>query len=432
MAFSRKTRASKSSNFKSTTTLPVVATELSIPDQFRCPISLDLMTDPVTAPTGITYDRQSIERWLEMGNSTCPVTNIALNCHGLIPNHTIRRLIQDWCVSNRSHGVERIPTPRIPISQVDALEILSDFSVAIKHHDEELGLELVRKVRSLIKESERNRRCFLSIGAPIELASTFRVCNAEALVVLGEILTTLVCLLPFEDEITMRELATSESLNSIVQIMKQGDISSRLNSVLMLKKMASTNEDFAKALAKHVALIEALTGFIKEPISTQATKVSLAAIFYLTSADEKISKKCVDLGLIHSTLEILVDSDKNMTEKALVILDVLCNCKLGREKACKHALTIPVLAKKMFQVSDMATEFAVSILWKVCKNCKESNCLVECLQVGVFQKMLLLLQVGCSELTKEKASEMLKLMSSFSGNFECVDTTDFKGLNRIS
>ena len=35
---------------------------------FRCPISNEFMTDPVTTESGHTYDRQSIERWLQENN----------------------------------------------------------------------------------------------------------------------------------------------------------------------------------------------------------------------------------------------------------------------------------------------------------------------------------------------------------------------------
>lgn len=35
--------------------------ELIVPNHFRCPISLELMKDPVTLSTGITYDRETIE-----------------------------------------------------------------------------------------------------------------------------------------------------------------------------------------------------------------------------------------------------------------------------------------------------------------------------------------------------------------------------------
>ncbi|WOL02600.1 hypothetical protein Cni_G11319 [Canna indica] len=72
------------------------AAEISIPAHFRCPISSDLMKDPVTASTGITYDRQSIETWLEQGKTTCPVTNQPLrNKDLLVPNHSVRKMIQD-------------------------------------------------------------------------------------------------------------------------------------------------------------------------------------------------------------------------------------------------------------------------------------------------------------------------------------------------
>ena len=41
---------------------------------FRCPISLEVMRDPVTLSTGQTYERGAIRRWLAAGNSTCPIT----------------------------------------------------------------------------------------------------------------------------------------------------------------------------------------------------------------------------------------------------------------------------------------------------------------------------------------------------------------------
>ncbi|KAD2393773.1 hypothetical protein E3N88_40750 [Mikania micrantha] len=38
-------------------------------DDLRCPISLEIMTDPVTIITGHTYDRSSIEKWISMAGS---------------------------------------------------------------------------------------------------------------------------------------------------------------------------------------------------------------------------------------------------------------------------------------------------------------------------------------------------------------------------
>ncbi|KAJ7971683.1 RING-type E3 ubiquitin transferase [Quillaja saponaria] len=93
--------------------------EIDVPPFFLCPISLEIMKDPVTISTGITYDRESIEKWLFSGkNNSCPVTKQPLTeSTDLTPNHTVRRLIQAWCTVNASHGVERIPTPKPPDQQ---------------------------------------------------------------------------------------------------------------------------------------------------------------------------------------------------------------------------------------------------------------------------------------------------------------------------
>ncbi|KAG8046464.1 hypothetical protein GUJ93_ZPchr0008g12102 [Zizania palustris] len=68
--------------------------EQAWPDDFRCPISLEVMTDPVILPSGHTFERRSIQRWLDGGHLTCPVTNLPLPpSPPLIPNHALRRLI---------------------------------------------------------------------------------------------------------------------------------------------------------------------------------------------------------------------------------------------------------------------------------------------------------------------------------------------------
>ncbi|XLS71215.1 hypothetical protein HN51_028080 [Arachis hypogaea] len=72
--------------------------EIDVPLFFLCPISLEIMKDPVTVSTSITYDRESIETWLFSGkNKSCSVTKQQLSSSDffdLTPNHTLHRLIQ--------------------------------------------------------------------------------------------------------------------------------------------------------------------------------------------------------------------------------------------------------------------------------------------------------------------------------------------------
>ena len=64
------------------------------PASFYCPISMELMADPVMVATGHTYDRLCIERWLAAGNRTCPVTGMRLRHLELTPNFALRNAIQ--------------------------------------------------------------------------------------------------------------------------------------------------------------------------------------------------------------------------------------------------------------------------------------------------------------------------------------------------
>ena len=72
----------------------------TIPDDFICPITLDLMVDPVVAADGHTYDRCAIEEWF-VGHSTSPKTGAELTATELYPNYTVRGQIRTWQEAQR-------------------------------------------------------------------------------------------------------------------------------------------------------------------------------------------------------------------------------------------------------------------------------------------------------------------------------------------
>ncbi|KAK9277102.1 hypothetical protein L1049_006641 [Liquidambar formosana] len=413
--------------------------ELTIPSHFQCPISLELMKDPVTLSTGITYDRQSIETWIEGGNHTCPSTKQELRSLEPIPNHAIRKMIQDWCVDNRSYGVERIPTPRIPVSSVEILEILSKITIACRREDRVGCRQLVAEVKALGKESDRNRRCIVANGTGCVLSTAFETFSKasfdENVAVLEEILGVLTWMLfPLDGE-AKSHLGSAASLHCIVWFLKSGDLSARRNAVLALKELLSSDQQKAYALAEIQGAIEALVKLIEKPICPTSTKATLMVIFHMVSSpptNEKIMAKLVEMRLVSLLVDMLVDFERSICEKALGVLDGICSFEEGRESAYDHSLIMPVLVKKILRVSHLATEFSVSILWKLNKNEKreDGGVLVEALQVGAFQKLLLLLQVGCDERTREKATELLKLLNPHRARLECIDSMDFKNLKR--
>ncbi|KAL2525277.1 U-box domain-containing protein 4 [Abeliophyllum distichum] len=71
-----------------------------IPADFCCPLSLELMTDPVIVSSGQTYERAFIRKWIDLGLNVCPKTRQPLSHSNLIPNYTVKALIANWCESN--------------------------------------------------------------------------------------------------------------------------------------------------------------------------------------------------------------------------------------------------------------------------------------------------------------------------------------------
>ncbi|CAN1815123.1 U-box domain-containing protein 4 [Linum perenne] len=72
-----------------------------IPPDFCCPLSLELMTDPVIVASGQTYERAFIKNWIELGLTVCPKTRHTLGHTNLIPNYTVKALIANWCDINK-------------------------------------------------------------------------------------------------------------------------------------------------------------------------------------------------------------------------------------------------------------------------------------------------------------------------------------------
>jgi len=64
-------------------------------EAFLCPISQELMRDPVVTPYGHCYERKSIEDWLEKSNS-CPLTGKKLSKEDLIPNYSMKNAIEQY------------------------------------------------------------------------------------------------------------------------------------------------------------------------------------------------------------------------------------------------------------------------------------------------------------------------------------------------
>jgi hypothetical protein len=66
------------------------------PDEFLCPISCDIMEEPVaTLLAGNTYEKTHIMAWFRT-HQTDPLTNTKLSSKRLVPNNSLRSQIHAW------------------------------------------------------------------------------------------------------------------------------------------------------------------------------------------------------------------------------------------------------------------------------------------------------------------------------------------------
>ncbi|CAA7404447.1 unnamed protein product [Spirodela intermedia] len=389
---------------------------VDVPSYFLCPISLQIMRDPVTVCTGITYDRDSIEKWIFSGNrrveATCPVTKQPIPGGELTPNHTLRRLIQAWCVANASYGVERLPTPRIPLDKAQIAHILNEARRL------ETQLDALRKLRSLVIESDRNRRCVEAAGAPDFLISVIRrspIAPSTEEEALGVLHALQISPQGFIDMIVRNE----DLVELLIAVMQRSNYQSRAYATFLLRSLFEAASPVRFLSLKDEFFTE-LVKVLRDRISFKATKVALR-VLAMSCPWGRNRVKATDAGAVPVLVELLLDDpEKRACEMALVVLDQLCCCAEARAELLAHSGGLAVVSKKIIRLSHLATERAVRVISSVAKYSATPAVLQEMLQIGVVAKLCLLLQVQSGNKTTERAASILRLHSKTWKKSPCI------------
>lgn len=151
--------ALKDVKLKKTTSLRLDHNAFSCPPQFRCPLSKQLMRDPVIISTGQTYDRPLIQKWLKAGHRICPITQQVLSHSLLTPNYLVREMISQWC---ESRGIENLD-PGGYVNEEGATEADRDyFSSLIDKMSKSIGEQkaAAKELRLLTKRMPAFRALF--------------------------------------------------------------------------------------------------------------------------------------------------------------------------------------------------------------------------------------------------------------------------------
>jgi hypothetical protein len=76
------------------------------PTEFQCPLTKTIMIEPMLSKYGTNFEKDAILRWLNEGNTTCPVTRKPLRPSGLVSNKNLKWKIQCSQGTNTGHATE--------------------------------------------------------------------------------------------------------------------------------------------------------------------------------------------------------------------------------------------------------------------------------------------------------------------------------------
>ncbi|XP_006348455.1 E3 ubiquitin-protein ligase PUB22-like [Solanum tuberosum] len=398
--------------------------EIQVPSYFICPISLEMMKDPVTISTGITYDRENIEKWVfSEKNNTCPATKQSLTCIELTPNVTLRRLIQSWCTINASHGIERFPTPKPPVSKPQIIKLLKEAK------SPKLQMKSLKRLRSIASENDANKHCMESAGAMEFLASIINNNNSnevfeeeeegfmstkdEALSILYQLKLS---------EQGLKSLIMSgngEFIESLTRVMQHGSYESRAYAVMLMKDMFEVSTPTLLLSLKQEFFTQVVQ-VLRDEISQKATKASLQVLVHACPFGRN-RVKAAEAGAIRVLVDLLLDSsEKRVCELMLILLDQLCLSAEGRAELLNHPGGLAIVSKKILRVSKVGSERAIKILHSISKFSSTPSVVQEMLSLGVVAKLCLVLQVDCGSKSKERAREILKFHAKAWSNSPCI------------
>lgn len=363
---------------------------IQFPDDFKCPISLELMTDPVILSSGHTFDRSSIQRWLDAGHRTCPVSKLPLSDPPLlIPNHALRSLILNYTLIS-------FPSPLSSGNPDELTKILlsPSSSSALK------GSSFDQLVK-LCKRDSCTRWRLIESGAVSAVVNCVSSDDSS----LQENALRLLLNLSLDDDSKVG-LVAEGVVEKVVGSIRFGAGDSRalaatvLTSLAMVEVNKVTIGAFPDAISGLIGLLAGGNG--------RERKEAATALFTLCSfADNRI--RAVD----NRAVPILIQNLGLGLERAVEVLGLLAKCKKGREEMLENDGFLEILISLLGNGSSRGIQYGLFTINLLC-NYSEKMCF-EALNKGVFEICVGLLEDD-NEKVRKNANNLIEVLQAKRGN----------------
>ncbi|CAO2840912.1 unnamed protein product [Amaranthus hypochondriacus] len=404
--------------------------EVEVPQYFICPISLQIMKDPVTAATGITYDRSSIERWLNASAVTerlCPVTKQPLSNNSLTPNHTLRRLIQGWCVANASRGVERIPTPKAVLCRANIIKILRGLTVP---HLQPASLD---QLISLVHHAkDEDKKLMADCGVVKSMVLLILKCFTEkSTIFLNKALRILTSIgIPANVSSEVRSIITDNNdlIKAITWVLLDNNVEGKSLAINLVKEAVQIAGSSPLMERLDPEFLQGIIGLLtnNKIINVGPTKAALRVLLEVCKHGRN-KYKIIEANTIFHLIELELELGlgeagkyKKLSELIFCLLAQLCSCADGRAQFLAHSGGIAVISKRVLRVSPVVDDRTIQILGLISKYSATNEVLHEMLKVGAVSKLCMVLQADSAKYLKDKVREMLRLHSYVWNNSPCI------------
>jgi hypothetical protein len=416
------------------------AMEEEPPHLFLCPISMELMDDPVTVSTGVTYDRRSIERWIfGCGRTTCPATMQSLANLDLTPNHTLKRVIGSWLdrgspstsasaspsASSLSSPAHELATPLSRILEAERLR-----SALAGLDETPFKVTALKSMRACMAGDVAMQCEFVSSGG---IQAAGRV-MAQALAESGaggdfsaftacEEAAAVLALLPLADAASVGLLLAPEHIRPLMALLQRGSAEARLHAMDIVTKISNAGAGDWTARVEVDDVLKSLLELLADEVSARLSSRALDVLLDVVELSRVGPTKAVEVGAVHVLVELLANADdRHDAERILLLLKRLCKCPEGRTAFAEHDLSVAAVAKTMLRVSELATQLAVKVLWLVSVVAPSEKVLEDMVLTGAVAKLLGLLHVESPPATKQKTVRMVRINGVFWRQYPCFPT----------
>ncbi|XP_073001140.1 U-box domain-containing protein 18-like [Typha latifolia] len=336
----------------------------------RCPISLEVMTDPVTISTGQTYDRGSIEKWILKGGGTitCPVTGEKLTTTELIPNSAVRNLVKQFTnipVSKPSVKSRRSLNDIVsPLSAAQAggirLTVASLINKISRGTMEEKKISSY-EIRRLAKSTPFNRFCLLEADAVPWLLSLLSSSDLRMQV---NAFTALVFISRHQSG--RRALFEANGFGLILDAVKVGLIPRAQESAASIFFYLSLVEEYRKEMGDIPEAIPTLVELLKDG-NCQVNRCAVGALYELLRYPGN-HPRVVASGAVPALVRILSRDEGDLVRDAIALLEKIAARDEGTTAILRSSAIAELVGVLNSPISQLGKELCVSLLLLLCNN----------------------------------------------------------------